>query len=391
MVQSHLFLAIRSVFLGTISGTLILLSSGALAAKAVAAPVPVPGNYCGVYCVYGACRVLGVPVKFPELLRSRYVGSVKGSTFAELSHAIHDHSLDATLVRRLDISALDHCRWPVILHVRSEVEESTPNHFILYLGEEDGGALIMDPPTAPDIVSFRRIAALWDGKGIIVSDKPISAFALFGYSYFQFAALAIVLMSLAVILRLTVRVGRRVGMRSQYLGWTLTQAVAILTLAVLVGTVANVIGRGGLLAPSRQSRELQRIYSGQMVHRAGFAMANAMVRAGVPVIDARFASDYDRGHIPGAINIPPGTAPQSRRQLLRGANVAGRVMVYCEDSGCPLAEPAMEKQLECGHCCGRSRSCWRRSLDWLRRWDPAKQSNKAPAVSLRKFRPCLNW
>jgi len=337
------------------------VGSTANAVQRPAAVAATPGQYCGVYCVYGACRALGQRTGFRGFLRSRYVGSTKGSSFAELVGAIHDRGLAATLVRRLNLSTLVHCPWPVILHVRSDVEQATPNHFVLYLGVVHGKAIVMDPPAAPQPESFRRIAAVWDGKGIIVSTQVMSLAGIFGLAYGRFLALLAVLVSLVIIAHKLRRGGRLQAVFRGSAGPAAVQALGIVILAALMGVVQNVAGRAGLLAPSTESRQLLRIYNTRDLPHIGFAAAKALVAQGAVVIDARLPSDYRNGHIPGAINIPPGTAPQSRAELLAGVGKSSPIMVYCESSGCPLAA-MLANRLEID---GYSRVCvftggWRR-------------------------------
>jgi rhodanese-related sulfurtransferase len=287
--------------------------------------------------VYGACRALGRQTTFRSLLRSRYVGSSKGSTFAELADALRARGLHTVSVSRMDISTLAHCRFPVILHVRSDVEQATANHFVLYLGDVNGRAIVMNPPGQPALVSFRRIAAVWDGKGVIVSPHDINSLAIFGYAYGKFLAMVLVLLSIVGITHAAHKTGNFEILFNRNIGAVVVQAMGILALALFIGVAQNALGRGGLLAPAGESRQLLRIYSAKDVPHVNFKQAVAMVAQGTVVIDARLSSDYDAGHIPGAISIPPGTATESRAQLLAGVRKGSPIMVYCESSGCPLA------------------------------------------------------
>ena len=56
------------------------------------------------------------------------------------------------------------------------------------------------------------------------------------------------------------------------------------------------------------------------------------------VVDVRFPSDYVKGHVPGAINLPKG-----KWQNPRGLRKDATIYVYCYDQTCHLAaEAALE-------------------------------------------------
>lgn len=71
--------------------------------------------------------------------------------------------------------------------------------------------------------------------------------------------------------------------------------------------------------------------------------AQLLKEPGLVVVDVRPAEDYIRGHIQGARNIPAAEAGSARlpRQ--------GRLVVYCSENACPLAQSASAKLAELGH------------------------------------------
>ncbi|HUA65469.1 MAG TPA: rhodanese-like domain-containing protein [Alphaproteobacteria bacterium] len=61
-----------------------------------------------------------------------------------------------------------------------------------------------------------------------------------------------------------------------------------------------------------------------------------MIQSGkVNVVDVREAEDYEKGHIPGAVNIPPGTWENPQGLIRDKINV-----VYCYTQQCHLAAKA---------------------------------------------------
>ena len=72
------------------------------------------------------------------------------------------------------------------------------------------------------------------------------------------------------------------------------------------------------------------------------AQFRVYVRAGkVPILDAREATEYKDGHVPGAILFPPGSNfyhdYERRRKMLAPAK-KHLVIVYCDDQWCSRSD-----------------------------------------------------
>lgn len=131
------------------------------------------GPYCGVYAVYGCLRLFGKSTALEMLLEPRYVGSRAGSTLAELIRAVEDCGLRSRALRGLTAESLKAADAPIILHVKDRRRTHEYNHWLLYLGEQDGKARVLDPPGSVEVVPFAQILARWDGTGLVVSNRPI--------------------------------------------------------------------------------------------------------------------------------------------------------------------------------------------------------------------------
>lgn len=133
-----------------------------------------PGNaYCGVHSVYAAIQSQGGEVSLNELVQSEYIGSPAGSTLAQLQRAVQDHGMHALPMDNLTTAALRASSQPVILHVMGSDRRRSYDHWLLFLRASGDGALIYDAPHPPSVVSWRDLAARWDGTGLAVSASPI--------------------------------------------------------------------------------------------------------------------------------------------------------------------------------------------------------------------------
>lgn len=55
-------------------------------------------------------------------------------------------------------------------------------------------------------------------------------------------------------------------------------------------------------------------------------------------VDARYPADYEAGHLPGAVNVPPGLFDDEIGAVLEPELHPGAVLVvYCQSPSCPLA------------------------------------------------------
>ena len=79
---------------------------------------------------------------------------------------------------------------PTVLHVRGAFESSDYDHWILFMGIEDGKARIYDGSHAAELIDLGDLTARWDGTGLILSDSPIDCSVLYleSAAYFCFIA-----------------------------------------------------------------------------------------------------------------------------------------------------------------------------------------------------------
>ena len=77
-----------------------------------------------------------------------------------------------------------------------------------------------------------------------------------------------------------------------------------------------------------------RYFEDKMEFTTGPVELNEMMKEGekLHIIDVRRSEDFDRGHIPGAINMPKGTWGNTSRLSRDDVNI-----VYCYSEACHLA------------------------------------------------------
>ncbi len=178
----------------------VLLSLGRIAARADPSEPVVPNvnapvsrgqpAYCGVCALHRTLAALGMRVRFDDLLKPEYVGTRKGSSIDELTRAAVACGLNCETANGMTCGILRRLQSPTVLHVRGAFESSDYDHWILFMGIEDGKARIYDGSHAAELIDLGDLTARWDGTGLILSDSPIDCSVLYleSAAYFCFIA-----------------------------------------------------------------------------------------------------------------------------------------------------------------------------------------------------------
>lgn len=89
---------------------------------------------------------------------------------------------------------------------------------------------------------------------------------------------------------------------------------------------------------TRQNTQMaQEFFTKRLAYTLGpVELKNFMEKGGVKVVDVRLKSDYDIGHIPGAISIPKEELDQRLNELSKDEVT----IVYCYNQQCHLGESA---------------------------------------------------
>lgn len=296
------------------------------------------GAYCGLYCVYATLHAHGKRIEFPTLLKMRYIGEMSGSSIQELSLAATDNGLQTLAMSGLSRANLVTAQSPIILHVSTADAPGYFNHWILFLGMENGLAKVVDAPHKPELIPVADVLARWDGVGLYVSDQAPYAGTLKAQAICtgENLALAACLLVLVSLLR---RVSRRhcVGPDAVRPSWQLAGMILVVAggLAVTWHTLAE---DGYVRNPVAIRTVVQQ-------HRPSFLpkltipeLEQSLKDPNVVVIDARYPRDFESGHVPGAINVPVFTTQVERRKLLADLPKGTRVIVYCQSEGCQFDE-----------------------------------------------------
>ena len=287
--------------------------------------------YCGIYSVYGALNALGVKCEFADFVSSKYVTSKFGSTIDDLKKAAEDHRAFALAESNLTASDLRDAPCPVVLHVADERRIGVYNHWVLYLGTEDGLARIINAPHELELMPFAELLARWDSIGLFVSDKPIELRRQTARHWLT----TMLAVSLAAPVGATAWRGRPAR---RYVRAPLA-AVAIVGSSVLLAVAYHSLAPEGMLRNASAVTLVRQSHMPvSLPEISAEKMAELTARARAVVINARHEDAFERDHIPGAINIPVTASREERRHALRGVAKNTPIVLYCQSDRCAYSD-----------------------------------------------------
>lgn len=288
-------------------------------------------SYCGIYCVYGALKSVGVDCQFSDFLSSKYVTSSAGSSLAALQSAVESKGAFAEARTNLTATDLMDAPCPVVLHFADERRIGIYNHWVLYLGTENGMARIVDAPHQLELMPYAELLARWDSIGLFISKDPIASRAV-GVRHILTTTL---LMGTAGALAL---LGYRRGTLRTRLAMPL-QVLAICGGALVVSVLYHLLVPTGLLRNATAVELVQQSHLPiELPEVSEIALASPSGPEKPIVVDARFEDAFEQGHVPGALNIPLSASRVERLALLQNVAKDQEIVIYCETSKCAYAE-----------------------------------------------------
>jgi rhodanese-related sulfurtransferase len=312
----------------------------------------IPRSHCGLYCLYSILRLLGQDLDYRDLVKPEYYGRPSGSSLADLSRAAHDYGLYAGVATRLSTRALAASPYWAILHVRPSLESTEYDHYQLSMGMENGKAKLFDPPQAPKLVELSELAPRWDGYALFVSPRPFDIDRLFSADRQRVLLYGMVGLLLLLSLHLGKRLWTsRLGVlpRRWSLGLTAVQGAMLGLAALVAGPLYQFTSDEGLLANASATASLQKAYRGTFIPRISKARVHQLLGRDRVFIDARLASDYERGHLEGAISLPVDANEALWRQRTAAMPKDSRIVLYCQSSRCKFAEHVGTKLINDGY------------------------------------------
>lgn len=269
-------------------------------------------HYCGVYSAYAVLDHYNRTVPFDSLLEPDYVSGYQGSTASEVARALADHGVVAKSFSGLGLFDLRMAGGPIILHVRGHQGTRDYRHWVVFLGEQDGRAVVLDPSRGESRIRYSRLMSLWDGVGVATARSTGALYSWRGLGIGRWLA---TLVFLGCLLLPNIRMLDRwvpVNLGSPNRLPALVRAGVFVGICTVLAVVADLLDREGLFRNNEARAALVSVHSPRefpVIDLRGAVELHqrsddTSTESPTVWIDARFARDFAYGHIPGAYNLP---------------------------------------------------------------------------------------
>lgn len=298
----------------------------------------VSGPYCGVYSLMACLDTFDLHPDIRDFLTLEYVGSSRGSNIEELVNAVESQGLHARAYSNLTWRELEKATSPTILHYRSTFADEQYNHWVAFVGVENGCARIIDIPHPMTTIPFAELLAKWDGIAISVSDKPIRGKLLLS-SRIHYLTIVGILFSTAFCIQYFFWNRNKepffAEMYSLRLRRAVTQTFVFLSTLFIAAILYHVFSPIGFLRNTSAVAEVTRRYYSVDIPEIFYnEMATIVDDQSCLLIDARYPKDFKQGTIPGAKNMAISSSLFDRQQLLQGIDKNSKIVVFCQSRGC---------------------------------------------------------
>ena len=304
--------------------------------------IEVSGPYCGIYSLIAILDTFGMHPDLEELLAPEFVGSFKGSSNKELEQAAEKYGLRGKSYSGLTWQELQASKSPMILHFRSTYADSQFNHWVAYLGVDGGKARIIDLPHRLATIPFAELLAKWDGTAIEISQEPIKNDIL-AASYTNYLTTIALILGALFVVKFSFWSPQKEAFTAptlfQKCRRAVIQSAVLLGLFFVFGIWCHALSPVGFLKnPSAVAEVTRRYYSVDIPEIDFTEMERAVEEQTIPLYDARYARDFNRGTIPSAKSLAISSSLTERQKILGSTSKTQRIVVFCQSSGCGYAD-----------------------------------------------------
>lgn len=288
---------------------------------------PDASYYCGIYSIYGAACALEQKTEFQELLSDEYVSGFRGSSITDLEKAAEKLNIRLKDFKGLGVNSLLSAKDPLILHVASSGQLIAYNHWVLFLGCENGKARILDSRNGVRLIPFGRLCARWDGIALAAyrGDKPQVDYAQIELktSFVRITCAALLILIGTYFIK------------SRYTGFL--SGLIVFGIASTVFVVYGASQQHSVLRDTEANDYLFAVLEKKQFDLVSLQdLVSALEEDEPPytLVDARRQRSFARGSIPTAINLPVDISEADLEALVLGIAKTEKIVVFCAHSNC---------------------------------------------------------
>ena len=300
--------------------------------------IVVAGPYCGVYSLHACLDAFGISPPIEELLTAEYIGSFRGSTAKELIVAAGKYGIYGECYGNMTWRQLFDVKEPMILHFRGS-NDTNFNHWVAFLGVEGKHVRIVDIPHEMSHLSIAELLAHWDGTAIILSKNPIHK-EIVWKSYLDYLPIVLCFLGGIYVLRMFAPAEPTMAPTR----WLMVKRLCIQTMVILCTTgftavLFHAVAETGFLKnPVAVAEVTRRYYAVDVPEISLDKMKQVVGQNDTIIFDTRYRRDFNRGAIPGAVNMPIDSDLSERKNALRGIDKPEKIVLYCQSARCGFAD-----------------------------------------------------
>ncbi|HMO16116.1 MAG TPA: rhodanese-like domain-containing protein, partial [Pirellulaceae bacterium] len=291
-------------------------------------------SHCGLYSLYAVAHALGDTPEIEKLIDADFLSSEMGSSPIDLQRAADMIGLHATPVAGWSLSALRSSEWPVLLNL-SLSEHGDCAHWIAWLGEENGQALIYDPLSNLETVPYGLLIARWKGVAVIVGkERP----GISNWIKAKVAWLSWLLFPLCAffVLSQSWKHRHRSSLNEQSMSFMVAVSMILLTLFVWF-TLDYFCNDSNSLRNSASTLAANCITSAhnrEIARMADYEFDQFLRQGDGYLVDSRPEGTFELGTIQGSINIPINIPLFDFVLRVNELDRSLPVVVFCERASC---------------------------------------------------------
>jgi rhodanese-related sulfurtransferase len=314
--------------------------------------------YGGIECLQRVARAIGKPLDPVALITSSKLHSSDKDSAEILVELAREQGLSAVILPSVTTAQLKSSPVPLILHVRGSPYSSNFDCYVLSTKSDSGESVLINILVQSTPVPLDRLAPQRRGRAILISTDTSPPRMLtgggFGTVYGPWSVIGLLTAGVLVMAftGMNAKAGQtpsqgRVG---QILG-SLSQAAVLLIVAAVVGFSTQLL-RGNGLVPAAASYEnssggpqgpdflvppaRSEQWDQKLVEISPQEALQAHA-AGQLFVDTRDVSEFNSGHIRGALLCPAGDVSHWRLHLA-GIPLDQPMVVYCGEASCGKGE-----------------------------------------------------
>ncbi len=285
---------------------------------------PAGGAEFGVYAMAAAATALKVEFNL-ELIRAGHFVKENGSSAAQLRQLATETGLWTIALQGVSTDYVRNSSSPLILNLRRSFSDENAGHWVTYLGDEGGYAVVFDNLATEKIrtVEWGELRMMMNGEAILVDLAPPSQLATMAHTALAASQTWMWLIpGLGMLLFLP-----SMGLAREFL--------IVLCTSVVTGTISAHYSAAGFGRNPSAVAYIASTHCDETFPDVSYQQFMTMLsNPGVAIIDARPKWLYEMDTIEGSINFPVDSRPDGLRVILEQIAAKRAVFVFCGGPKC---------------------------------------------------------